>query len=127
MTLSGKLTANASYGKIPVKILGQDDWLVYGRTADGRLVYTVIETDWHWLEAPHKGQCWNEETGRNCDGETRVICRIDASYMHLYVSQHRAEYDWRECDTDTDGTYLGWPESDDEAFIARSRATYLCD
>lgn len=113
---------------VPERILGQDDWLIFGRTADGRLVYTVIETDWHWLEAPHKGQCWDEETGRNCNGETLSVCRIDSSYMLLWITQHKSEYDWRECDHDpVSGEYLGWPESEDAEFMARSRATYLCD
>jgi hypothetical protein len=111
----------------PVKILGQDDWLIFGRTENGTLVYTVIETDWHWLEAPHKGQCWNDETGRNCCGDTLTACRIDSAYMLEWVKAHIRDYDWRECDYDTDGTYMGWPESDDEAFMFQSRKTYLPD
>ena len=110
-----------------MKILGQDDWLIYARRDDGTLVFTVIETDWHWLEAPHKGECWSDKTGRNRNGETLSVCRIDSAYMQVWVTQHASDYDWRECDTDTDGTYMGWPESEDEAFMARSRQTYLPD
>lgn len=117
MDALSKLRANACYGNIPARILGQDDWLIYGRTDDGRLVYTVIETDWHWLETPSRGDA---EYGS-------VAWRIDNSVMQLYVSEHRGEYYWRECDLDTDGTRLDWPESDDADFVNRSRAHYLCD
>jgi hypothetical protein len=102
---------------IPVVILGQDDWLIFGRTADGTLVFTVIETDWHWLQSPNKGQA---DYGS-------PAWRVDNSYMHMYVSEHRDGYYWRECYTDADGTVFDWPESEDAAFIARSRQTYLCD
>ena len=37
-----------------LKVLGQDSWLLFARTATGMLVYTVIETD-SPLEAPHEG------------------------------------------------------------------------
>jgi hypothetical protein len=113
-------------GETPVKILGQDDWLFYARLADGTLVYTVTETDWHWLEAPHGSDCWNESTGLNCDGETKFVCRTDSAYMHEWVTAHAAEYEWYECGTDpVSGEYLGWPESRDEEFTANSRAAYL--
>ncbi len=102
---------------VPETILGQDDWLIYGRTATGTLVYTVIETDWHWLQAPNKGQA---EYGS-------AAWRVDNSYMQQYISGHRDGYVWRECDTDTDGTSLAWPQSDDANFIMQSRKTYLCD
>jgi hypothetical protein len=106
---------------IPTVILGQDDWLIFGRTADGTLVYTVIETDWHWLDAPHGGL-------GECDcPDDMAACRIDSSWMHLYVSEHRDGYYWQKCNPDIDGTALDWPESEDAAFVARSRQTYLCD
>lgn len=113
---------------VPVKILGPDDWLIYGRTADGTLVYTVIEMDWHWMEAPHKGNCWSEETGRNCQGETMSVCRFDHSYMVLWVTNHRDGYYWQECDNDpVSGEYMGWAENGDEAFMASARRNYLID
>ena len=102
---------------IPRIILGQDDWLIYGRTVTGTLVYTVIETDWHWLESPNKGQA---EYGS-------PAWRVDNTYMQTYVSKHRDGYYWRECDTDTDGKSLAWPSSEDIAFMTHSRKTYLCD
>jgi hypothetical protein len=110
----------------PARILGQDDWLFYGRLADGTLVYTVTEADWHWLEAPHQSECWIASTGRNCCGETMFACRIDSAWMHEWVTAHAGDYEWRECGTDpVSGEYLGWPESEDEKFIAGSRRTYL--
>lgn len=111
-----------------MKILGQDDWLVFARRDDGVLVYTTIETTGHWLDAPHKGgDCWSESTGLNCCGETMSSCRIDNSWMQAYVTQHPEEFDWRECDNDTDGTYMGWGPEDDEEFMLNARKTYLCD
>lgn len=38
-----------------------------------------------------------------------------------------SDYDWRELDDDTDGTYLGWGPERDEAFMASSRAANLID
>lgn len=111
---------------LPARILGQDDWLIYGRTADGTLVWTCIELDPYWEDAPHKGQCWDEATGRNCCGDTMLTCRIDNSFMLAYVTAHDRDYCWQECGHDTDGTSLAWPESGDEAFTAASRRTYLC-
>ncbi|MEV4575954.1 hypothetical protein AB0K16_22180 [Nonomuraea jabiensis] len=37
------------------RILGFDDWLVFARTTSGDLVYTNVETDATWLDAPHGG------------------------------------------------------------------------
>lgn len=107
-------------------ILGQDDWLFYARTMDGTLVYYVSEIDWHWMETPHKGNCWNEQTGLNCDGETKVTCRRDCLFMLGYVWAHANELPWRECGNDpVSGEYMGWPQSDDRAFILNSRDNYL--
>jgi hypothetical protein len=104
---------------IPARILGQDDWLIFARTADGRLIYTVIETDGRWLDAPHKADCWDEVTGRNCCGDTMVTCRLDNSYMLLQVTRHAREYYWQESDYPLDVP--------DNEFAAASRARYLCD
>lgn len=101
---------------IPAVILGQDDWLIYGRTADGRLIYTVIETDHHWLDAPSRGEA---EYGSDA-------WRADNAYMQHYVSEHRADYDWRECDRDpVSGEYLGWLATRDAYFTTRAADTYL--
>jgi hypothetical protein len=109
------------------RILGQDDWLVYARRDDDVLVYTVIETTGLWFDTPHEGDCWDEATGRNCDGETKFVCRKDSTWMHEYIKAHPDKFCWEECGYDTDGTYLGWPPEKDEAFIASSRRTYLID
>jgi hypothetical protein len=107
----------------PLVILGQDDWLIYAR---GTLVYTVIETDGHWLDAPHRGDCWNPDTGLNCDNETRFTCRRDCLFMLQHVSAHTRDYEWDECGHDpVSGEYLGWPASADADFTARSSAEYL--
>lgn len=107
-------------------LLGQDDWLFYARRADGVLVFTVAETDWHWLETPHGADCWNPGTGLNCDGETKMTCRLDCTWMHEYVRAHMREYDWEECGDDpVSGEYLGWGPDQDEAFMAASRRNYL--
>jgi hypothetical protein len=111
----------------PVTIIGQDDFLIYGRTSDGTLVYTCVETDHHWLDAPHKGNCWDIKTGRNCLGETWFTCRLDYGYMRLWVATHTMDYEWHELGYDTDGSYLGWPESEDAIIAARSRKIYLPD
>ena len=108
-----------------MRLLGQDDWLFYARREDGVLVFAITEMNWHWLEAPHGSGCWNEVTGRNCDGETRSVCRRDCAWMHAYVRLHLGKFHWRECGHDTDGTYLGWGPERDEAFMASSRGTYL--
>lgn len=110
---------------VPETILGWDDWLIFGRTQDGTLVYTITETDWHWLDAPHHADCWDPATGRNCNGDTKFICRIDSAWMLARVTEHRADYDWQRCGHDTDGTYLGWPESGDAVFTEASRKNYL--
>jgi hypothetical protein len=109
-----------------VILLGQDDWLFYARRDDGVLVFTVVETDWHWLEAPHGGEC-RPHHQLNCDGEARTTCRLDRTWMHEYVKAHMGDYGWRELDDDTDGTYLGWGPERDEAFMASSRAANLID
>ncbi len=102
----------------PIKIarmLGQDDWLIFARTEDGRLVYTVIETDPVWLSAPHEGD------GIYGSREWRA----DNAYVLEHVTNHANSYYWRECGSDTDGTYLGWPACDDDGFTAQSARTYL--
>jgi hypothetical protein len=100
-----------------MKILGQDDWLVFARRDDGVLVYTTIETTGHWLSTPNKG-----------DAEySTVEWRIDNSWMQAYITEHPEEFDWRECDNDTDGTYMGWGPEEDEEFMLNARRTYLCD
>jgi hypothetical protein len=110
-----------------VKLLGQDDWLFFARREDGTLVYTVVETNWHWLEAPHGGEC-RPRHRLNCDGETRTTCRLDSTWMHEYVRAHMSEFDWQECGDDpVSGEYLGWAPEGDEAFAAKSRRTYLID
>lgn len=98
-----------------MKILGQDDWLIFARRDDGTLVFTVIETDPAWLDAPNGGQT---EYGTDA-------WRVDNSWMQAHVTRNADSYYWRPCDTDTDGTSLAWPESDDAAFMARSQAAYL--
>jgi hypothetical protein len=108
-----------------VKILGQDDWLFYARRDDGTLVYTVIDMDEHWWDAPHRGDCWYPESGRNCDGETAFVCRRDCAFMLAHVTQNTDNYEWLECGRDTDGSRLDWPESEDAAFMASSRSRYL--
>lgn len=111
---------------VPETILGWDDWLVFGQTADGTLVFTVTETDWHWLDAPHGGgSCWDESTGRNCNGETRSACRGDLAWMLAWVTGHKSECAWQECSRDADGTSLAWPASRDTAFTAASHTAYL--
>ena len=54
-------------------------------------------------------------------------CRVDNSYMQLWVMSHIRDFYWRTCDVDTDGTPMDWPESEDAEFIAKSRRTYLLD
>lgn len=108
------------------RLLGQDDWLFYARTTGGTLVYYISETDWHWLETPYGGQPVGlaEYDGYRNSGRDR----IDSSWMHHYVMQHAEELYWQECGMDpVTGEYLGWPESEDEAFVASSRRHYLCD
>ena len=111
-----------------MKLLGQDDWLFFARRDDGVLVWTVTETDGHWLDAPHGGACWDPVTGRNCDGETKTTCRRDCTWMHEYVKAHTGEFGWQECGDDpVSGEYLGWGADQDEAFMVSSRAQYLID
>lgn len=101
-----------------MKILGQDDWLVFARRDDGTLVYTVIECDSAWLDAPFKGDA---EYGT-------PEWRIDNTFMHIHVTQNASSYYWQECDHDpVSGEYLGWPEDKDESFMAGSRSHYLAD
>lgn len=38
------------------RIIGIDDWSVYARATDGRVVYTIVECISDWCYAPHKGQ-----------------------------------------------------------------------
>ncbi|HUK72134.1 MAG TPA: hypothetical protein VLW50_25755 [Streptosporangiaceae bacterium] len=91
-----------------LNILGRHDRLLFARTAEGVLVCAVIETDWHWLDAPHEGQAtpgspeWRE----------------DNQYMHDWVSGRSKDYDWRACDTP-------WSPESDEAFVNQSAAHYL--
>ena len=109
-----------------MRILGQDDWLIFARKDDGTLVYVVIETDHHWLDAPHKGDCWDEKTMRNCDGETLFCCRRDSAFMQQWVTSHQDDYDWLECGNDpVSGEYLGWDESRDAEFTRSSEERYL--
>jgi len=98
-----------------LRVLGADDWLIFARREDGVLVYTVIEVDPAWLDAPHRGQADFGTAG----------WRADWTFMLRRVAVHPDRYQWHECDHDTDGTYLGWPESDDDAFVTRSRALHV--
>jgi hypothetical protein len=110
----------------PVRILGQDDWLFFGRTAEGTLVFTSTDADWHWLESPHGSDCWNEATGLNCDGETKFTCRLDCQYMLNHVIANVDNYDWEECGNDpVSGEYLGWDAAEDAEFVRKSIANYL--
>lgn len=88
-------------GNRHLRILGQDDRLLYARTATGVLVYTAIDTDWHWLEAPHEGQAKHGSPEWREDGQ----------FMHDWVSSHPEDYDWQVCDTEP------WPPEADEAFV----------
>ncbi len=96
-------------GNRHLRILGQDDRLLYARTATGVLVYTVIDTDWHWLEAPHEGQA------KHGSPEWRG----DNQFMHDWVSSHPEDYDWQVYDIEP------WPPAADEAFVSKSAAQYL--
>lgn len=97
------------------RVLGQDDWLIFARTADGRLVYIVIECDPTWLSAPHEGDA--------IYGSREW--RADNAFMQEHVTRNADSYHWRECDRDTDGTRLDWPVSEDDGFAARAAAHYL--
>ena len=92
-----------------LQVLGQDDWLVFARTATGVLVYTVIETDWHWLEAPHEGLA----------GHGSPEWREDNQFMHDWVSGRAGDYDWQVYDIEP------WPREEDDAFVNQSAANYL--
>lgn len=96
-------------GNRHLRILGQDDRLLYARTATGVLVYTAIDTDWHWLEAPHEGQAKHGSPEWREDGQ----------FMHDWVSSHPEDYDWQVCDIEP------WPPEADEAFVQKSGAHYL--
>jgi hypothetical protein len=110
------------------KILGQDDWLFYARTDDGTLVYTVQEISPAWWDAPHGGECWDETTGRNCSGDSKMTCRIDAGYAQLWVTRHADHLDWHACGNDpVSGEYMGWGPERDQAFMDSSRRNYLPD
>lgn len=43
-------------GLVPVRILGTDDWLVWGLTADDEQVYLQVEIDPAWMDTPN----WSE-------------------------------------------------------------------
>lgn len=108
------------------RVLGQDDWLFYARTADGTLVFYNSEPDWHWLETPNGGQpAGVEEYNRyRRSGQNRV----DNSWMHQYVARNADSLSWEECGTDpVSGEYLGWEPAQDDQFMTGSRARYLCD
>jgi len=92
-----------------LKVLGQDDWLLFARTATGVLVYTVVETDWHWLEAP------NEGLAKHGSPEWRE----DNQFMHGWVSGRPEDYDWHVYDIQP------WPREQDDAFVQQSAAHYL--
>jgi hypothetical protein len=92
-----------------LKILGQDDRLLFARTATGGLVFTVIETDWHWLDAPHEGRA------KHGSPEWRE----DNQYMHDWVSGHSKDYAWQACDIGD------WSPKGDDAFVHQSAAHYL--
>jgi len=109
-----------------MELLGQDDWLLFARRDDGTLVYTVTETSGAWLDAPHRGECWDPGTGLNCDGETRFTCRRDCAWMQDHVRSHPGDFGWSECGYDpVSGEYLGWPPDKDAEFTAASRENYL--
>lgn len=111
---------------VPATILGQDDWMIVGRTVGGTLVYTVVEMDGRWLDAPHRGDCWDPATGRNCDGETKQACRLDCQFMQDHVAARPGDYDWEEFGDDpVSGEYLGWDPGEDAEFTARSSRNYL--
>ena len=100
-------------GNRHLRILGQDDRLLYARTATGVLVYTAIDTDWHWLEAPHEGHAKHGSPEWREDGQ----------FMHDWVSSHPEDYDWQVCDIEPD--IESWPPEADEAFVQKSAAHYL--
>ena len=56
------------------------------------LVYTAIDTDWHWLEAPHEGHAKHGSPEWREDGQ----------FMHDWVSSHPEDYDWQVCDIEPD-------------------------
>jgi hypothetical protein len=92
-----------------LKILGQDDRLIFARTATGMLVFTVIATDWHWLDAPHEG------LAKHGSPEWRE----DNQYMHEWVSGHSKDRDWQVCDIGD------WSREEDDAFVNESATHYL--
>jgi hypothetical protein len=110
----------------PLRVLGQDDWLFFARDAAGVLVFTYTGTDWHWLDAPHRSDCWDPGTMLNCDGETSFCCRRDCAWMLARVTACASDYEWEECGNDpVSGAYLGWPASEDAAFTGKAGARYL--
>lgn len=97
------------------RILGQDDWLIYARTETGELVYTVIECDPAWLDAPYQGDAIYGSRD----------WRADNAFMQERVTRNKDSYYWQSCGLDTDGKRLDWPVSQDDAFSERATAHYL--
>jgi len=100
---------------VPARILGIDDWLILGRTADGRLVFTQVETDPHWYDTSFRGEGAYESPA----------WRSDWLFMFMHVSRNREDYHWEPSGTDTDGTPLGWAADQDDEFAERSARAHL--
>jgi hypothetical protein len=108
-----------------MRILGQDDWLFFARTDEGELVYYVSEMDYHWLETPNQGGLHGVAYSKYYGSPE---WRVDNSWMHMYIVRNADTLFWFPCDNDpVSGEYLGWPPDNDEEFMTKSRATYLCD
>lgn len=100
-----------------LKILGIDDWLIYARRSDSVLVWTNVETDPIWLDAPTRGESAYGSQG----------WRVDWQYMLQYVCKYSGKFTWSPCGVDTDGTSLAWPQADDDAFTIVSNIIHLPD
>lgn len=91
-----------------MRFLGWDDWLMFARADDGRLICRVYECDSRWLDAPHQGEAEYDTDA----------WREDNAYM---LQRIRTE------DTDpaawTDDKH-GLAVSDEE-FVRRSTESYL--
>lgn len=67
-------------------LIGIDEWFIYARARDGRVVYTIVELISEWLSAPHKGE----------GSYGSVAWREDWEYIFATVRDNAHTFVWHE-------------------------------